>query len=110
MNRKKSQKLGFYDHISNNGVVLVDFKVNGSTPCISQRPIIDGLTKQFKQKAAILIVDVDENKDLAASFQITSIPTLIILKDGKEIQRFIGLQSAKTLATAIDKAINKTIE
>lgn len=105
MNRKKSKISQFYDHIGRKGVVLIDFNLTGSTPCNSQLPIIDGLSKQFNRKAAVLVLDIDENKDLAASFRITSIPTLIIIKNGKEVERFVGLQSEQTLSMAVEKAI-----
>jgi len=105
VSRKKSQISQFNDQLGREGVVLVDFNLTGSVPCNSQLPIIDGLSKQFIGKAAIRVLDIDKNRDLAEFLQITSIPTLIILKNGKEVDRFVGLQSQKTLSIAIEKAI-----
>ncbi len=105
MNRKKIPKSQFYNDVGRKGVALVGFNANWSTPCVHQLPIIDHLSKQFNQKATVRVIDIDENRDLASSFHITSIPTLIILKNGKEIERYIGLQSSETLAIALEKAL-----
>ena len=103
--RKKLPKSHFYDDIGRKGVVLIDFNAIGSTPCKMQLPIIKQLIKQYYGKATVIIIDVDNNKELATSFRITSIPTLIVLKNGREAHRFVGLQSIKTLTNALDNTM-----
>jgi thioredoxin 1 len=88
------------------GVTLVDFNAPWCGPCRFQEPIIKDIAKQFKGKALVSKVNVDENRETAIRLGIQSIPTLILFKNGQEIQRFIGLQPAETLSHAIDKALN----
>jgi thioredoxin 1 len=99
---EKLPKSHFYDDIGREGVALVDFNAIGSAPCIRQLPIIEQLSKQYHDKVTVIIIDVDNNKELATSFRITSIPTLIVLKNGREAKRFVGLQSIKTLTDALE--------
>ena len=89
-----------------NGVALVDFNAPWCGPCRFQEPIIKGIAEQFEDKAFVREVNVDENREIAIRLGIQSIPTLILFKNGQEIRRFIGLQSAATLSQAIDKALN----
>ncbi|MEJ2101367.1 MAG: thioredoxin [Desulfobacterales bacterium] len=89
-----------------NGVALVDFNAPWCGPCRFQEPIIKDIAKQFKDKALVSEVNVDKNREIAIRLGIQSIPTLILFKNGQEIQRFIGLQPAETLSDAIDKALN----
>lgn len=103
--RKKLSKAHFCDDISRKGVVLIDFNAIGSAPCKMQLPIIKQLSKQYHDKVTVIIIDVDNSKALATSFRITSIPTLIVLKNGREAKRFIGLQNIKTLADALENTM-----
>ena len=84
---------------------MVDFNAQWCAPCRIQKPIVDQLAKLYDGKASILEINVDKNQKSAMELGITSIPTLIIYKNGVEFQRFIGLQNAKVLSDAIDKAL-----
>ena len=95
-----------FQYTITNGVVLVDFNAPWCAPCRFQEPIIKGIAEQFEGKAFVREVNVDENREIAIRLGIQSIPTLILFKNGQEIQRFIGLQPAETLSDAIDKALN----
>ncbi|MCK5805555.1 MAG: thioredoxin [Lentisphaeria bacterium] len=77
--------------------VLVDFWATWCGPCQKQLPILNTVAEQVKGHAEILTVDVDDNKDLAKRFSVQTIPTLVLLEDGKEVQRFVGVQSEKKL-------------
>jgi len=90
----------FYDTVS-RGVVLVDFNATWCAPCRAQDPIIKKLAERFAGKAGIESLDIDDNRETAQSLGIHSIPTLILFKNGKEMQRFIGLQSEEALSRAI---------
>jgi thioredoxin 1 len=70
--------------------VMVDFYAEWCGPCKMAAPIIDQLADEFADKAAIVKVDVDANNELAGKYGVMSIPTVIIYKDGKEVDRKIG--------------------
>jgi len=83
------------------GLALVDFNASWCAPCRAQSPIVERLAEQFAGKVDIKALDIDENREMAQALGVHSIPTLVLFRDGKEIQRFIGLQSEKTLSAAI---------
>lgn len=76
------------------GVTLVDFHANWCGPCRMLAPVLEEVAKEVKGKAVIAKVDIDNAQKTAAQFQITSVPTLILFKDGKEVNRLIGLRNA----------------
>jgi thioredoxin 1 len=91
----------------NSGVTLVDFESPWCSPCRDQKPIIETLARRFKGEARIIEVNIDDHRQIAIQLGITSIPTLIIFKNGKELQRFVGLQPAEVLSKAIAEVLNK---
>lgn len=96
--------VGFDDNLK-NGVSLMGFSARWCAPCKAQEPIIKNLVNKFKNRASIIEVDIDSNRDLAIKFMVQSIPTLIIFKDGKEIKRFIGLQTENTISKSLENAL-----
>ena len=95
----------FEDAIS-MGIALVDFNAPWCNPCRAQESIIKALQKEYNGAANITTLNIDENQDVALKIGIQSIPTIIIYKEGREINRFIGLQTAETLRNALRDAIN----
>jgi thioredoxin 1 len=81
--------------------VLVDLWATWCGPCRVQMPIVEQVAAQAGDRARVVKVNVDDAADLARDLGVESIPTLIVFKDGKEQKRFVGLQSADTLATAL---------
>jgi thioredoxin 1 len=88
-----------------HGVVLVDFNASWCAPCRAQEPIIEQLARKFEDQAKVTSLNIDENRETALKLCIHSIPTLVLFKNGKEIQRFIGLQSEKLLSQAIENVL-----
>lgn len=74
--------------------ILVDFWATWCGPCMRQSPVVEELAQEGYSVGK---VDVDQEPGLAQQFKIMSIPTLLIFKDGKEVQRFIGLTPKDTL-------------
>ena len=74
-----------------NGVALVDFWASWCGPCKMQLPIIEEFSGEMEGKATVGKVNVDEELELAQSFGIQSIPTLILFKDGKPVKKLVGL-------------------
>jgi len=81
----------FDDTIKNNRVVLVDFWAGWCGPCRALAPTIEELAKEYAGKALIAKLDTDKNPSKAECYQVFSIPTLIIFKDGNEVERLVGL-------------------
>jgi thioredoxin 1 len=77
-----------------SGVTLVDFHADWCGPCRMLAPVLEQVAKEIKGKAHIAKVDIDAEQKIASQFQITSVPTLILFKDGKEVNRLIGLRNA----------------
>jgi thioredoxin 1 len=86
-----------FDSEIQKGLVLVDFYADWCGPCRMQAPVLEKLAKELTGKARIVKIDVDAAQKVAAKFQITSIPTLILFKDGKEVGRIVGLKDGETL-------------
>ena len=83
--------------------VLVDFWAVWCGPCKMLTPVIEQLGTEFAGKVKIGKVNVDENQGLAAKFGIMSIPTVIIFKDGKVVEQFIGVQPKNVYSDALNK-------
>ena len=88
-----------------SGVTLIDFWAVWCGPCRMIAPTIEELATDYSGKANIAKVDVDEAPGLAEQFGVSSIPTLLVLKDGKEVKRFVGVTQKKDLAAAVDAAL-----
>lgn len=78
--------------------VLVDFWAGWCAPCITMAPVIEELAADFDDKAVVGKLDVDANQELAGSFGIQSIPTLLFFKDGQVADRAIGVVTKQELA------------
>lgn len=87
-----------------SGVVLVDFYADWCGPCRMMTPVLEGVAKEVKGKAVIGKLDIDSAQNIASQFQVTSIPTLILYKDGKEVGRLVGLRDAAALKEFIHTA------
>lgn len=83
--------------LENKIPVLVDFYSDFCPPCRMLEPIFEELKKEFKGKIKFARVNVDENRELAARYNVMSIPTLILFKKGKEEKRIVGLRSKEEL-------------
>lgn len=97
----------FKDKVS-MGVTLLDFNAPWCKPCLAQEPIIKALEKDYNGTAKVTSLNIDEYRDIALNLIIHSIPTIIIYRDGREIIRFIGLQTAETLHKALRDTIDQS--
>jgi thioredoxin 1 len=75
--------------------ILMDFFAIWCGPCKTQKPILEELENKYGDKVTFNAIDLDENQQLASEYGIYAVPTLIILKDGVEVKRFIGVTEGK---------------
>lgn len=87
-------------------VVLVDFYATWCGPCKMQAPIVDKIAEAKIQNLNVFKIDVDELTDVAVKYNITSIPTLMVFKDGNVVERWVGL----TPEHVIKQAVNSHLE
>ncbi len=85
--------------------VVVDFWAEWCGPCKMMAPIFHKLADQFTGKMKFAKVNVDDYSDIAAQFGIRSIPTLLVFKNGKEIDRLIGAIPESSLKAKLEQAI-----
>jgi thioredoxin 1 len=80
---------------------LVDFYADWCGPCRAMASVVEELASDFEGRANVVKVNVDESPELATRYGVQSIPTFIVVRDGKATQRLIGVQSKRALATAV---------
>jgi thioredoxin 1 len=94
----------FKDKVNSSDVpVLVDFWADWCGPCKMVAPELEKLATEIAGKVAIGKINVDENRGTAGEFQVMSIPTMILFKDGKEVERAIGFRKSEELKKLIEK-------
>lgn len=87
------------------GVTLVDFYADWCGPCKRIAPLIEEIAGEMNGKATIAKLDVETAQRTTATFQVMSIPTIIVFKDGKEFKRIVGLTDKRGLLSLIDSAL-----
>lgn len=94
-----------FESTISKGVTLVDFYADWCGPCRRIAPVIEELATELKGKATIAKLDIEQAQKTTASFQVMSIPTIILFKNGKEVKRIVGLASKDALMDLITAAI-----
>ena len=97
----------FEETIANHAAVAIDFYADWCGPCQTLLPTIHKLADEFEGQVAVRKVNVDENRELAAKFGVRSIPTLVYLHEGKEVNRYSGLISEGMLKGHLNQLKNK---
>lgn len=92
-----------FNEFIKKGVVLIDFHAHWCMPCVMMSPIVDEISKKFRGKIKVGKINIDENNELAQKYNVKSIPTFIIFKDGKVADTFIGAVSKEELEKRIKK-------
>jgi len=88
---------GEFIEFTKKGIVFVDFFAEWCMPCVIMSPIIDELDEKFNGKIKFGKVNVEDNQKIAQKYEVSSIPNMILLKEGKVIDRFVGAMSAEEL-------------
>ena len=88
---------------TSQGLVLVDFWATWCGPCKMIAPVLEELDSEMSETVKIVKVDVDENQETAGQFQVMSIPTLLLMKDGEVVDKVVGFQPKEALVDLVNR-------
>lgn len=91
-----------YKELTGRGLpVIIDFYADWCGPCRMMAPTFHSLAEEYEGKAVFAKVNVDEESELARTFRIVSIPTVVVVKDNTVMKTMVGMQSRERLVSAI---------
>jgi thioredoxin 1 len=93
----------FNEIINANTPVLVDFYADWCAPCRMMAPIMQQVSREMGEKVRVIKIDVDKNEDVARKYQIRSIPTMILFKNGKVVWQGVGVMQADQIKAIVQK-------
>lgn len=94
-----------YDQSISTGIVIIDFFAEWCGPCHVLSPIIEDVAKKYEGRIKAYKIDVDASPQIAGRYQIMSIPTVMIFKDGKEAAKIIGAQAESRYTDALEELL-----
>lgn len=92
-----------FNELMKEKAVLVDFFATWCGPCKMLSPVLEGVAEKMKDKVTIVKVDVDRSPDLAAKFGVMSVPTMIMFKNGRQVDAFSGYMPEANLMANIER-------
>jgi thioredoxin 1 len=93
-----------FETFTKNRIVLVDFWATWCGPCSMMAPVLNDVSKELTGNKHVGKVDIEKYQHLAKKYKVKSIPTMILLKNGQEINRFVGVKSKNYLLQQIHKS------
>jgi len=90
------------DVLATDKLVVIDFGAEWCGPCKMLSPIIDELAEEFKEKAVIGKVDIDENDEMAVKYGIRNIPQVLFIKNGEVIEKLVSVHPKGVYAEKIE--------
>jgi thioredoxin 1 len=92
-----------FQHQTKNKLVLIDFWASWCAPCRMMAPVLNEVADELTGNSHVGKVDIEQYQSLAHKFQVRNIPTLILLKNGREVDRFVGIKNKEFLLQQINK-------
>jgi thioredoxin 1 len=92
-----------FQHQTKNRIVLVDFWAEWCVPCRMMAPVLNDVAGELNGNNYVGKVDIEQYQSLAQKFKVRNIPTLVLFKNGKEVNRFVGVKTKDFLMTQIQK-------
>lgn len=89
--------------LASEGFILVDFYLASTPDCQREGVVIEDLAPKYQGKVILAKLDVDKNPGIASRYKVISVPTLILFKDGEEIDRMVGFVSEEELTSYLNK-------
>ncbi len=99
----KIHEAEFRNNVVNDPVAVVDFSATWCGPCRMLAPVLEEISEELGDKAKFYNVDVDEDGALTAGFGISSVPTVLILKNGKVADQSLGFRPGPAMKSWIEK-------
>jgi len=91
---------------TNMQITLFDFVAEWCPPCRQMEPVLAAIAKDYAGRVEIKTIDVEEDRDTAAKFDVRAMPTLVIVREGREVGRLVGARPRAFLAGMLDRALN----
>ena len=88
------------------GVTLIDFTAKWCGPCRVMEPALASIAKEYAGRVRVVAVDVDEEQVVAQQFNVRSMPTFVLMRDGREVGRVVGSRPRAFLAGMLDRALD----
>ncbi|WP_445633042.1 Thioredoxin [Nostoc sp. DSM 114161] len=97
------QESGFQTLLTEEKVIVVDFTATWCGPCRLIAPLMEQLAQEYKGRAKVVKVDVDNNKPLFKKFGLRSIPAVLIFKDAELVKTIVGVSPYEQFSSAVSK-------
>ena len=88
--------------LNSKGKVLIDFYADWCGPCKMMSPIIDQIAEETNEDVKVGKINVDDNQDLAMKYNVMSIPTIMVIKNGQVLKTFVGVRDKKEILDALN--------
>lgn len=88
--------------VTSNGTVLVEFGAEWCAPCKAMLPLLNRMAGEYQSKMNVVSIDIDKNPNVAAQSGVMSVPTMVLYKNGKAVERIVGAVSERDLKKKID--------